>query len=384
MALFRRRRSDESAVAIDDFWSGWGELRSALAASIDEGAPVPAEVAQQLDERVQRIHPSLTWEVSRAPEPAPTNLASSPFESLDSPEALLASLDAEPASARASYALTLRAGDDDEARVLAERWYRAAPEDAEWTFFPARPADHAQLSRTITWHDHELDLSHVSVSMRVNHATGKIEAGVYHPDFMFLPEETQREVAEHVMLLAVGEDDMVRWVDSVKPLVEKPLDPLPPTSVPAVVRQLSGMSGGGGWVTLQGRIPLRGAMQLSARHPLHRRDYPALTLYVQVVASYTEADKDRLPTGSSAAALESYALRLREMLGANGALFAVQTLGGQRVFHFYLDPESGIFPEFEKAAREWSEGQASVTSELDPEWRIIEQLLKPIRKQLGR
>jgi len=385
MALFRRRRSadSESAVAIDDFWSSWGDLRAALAESVDSETPVPAEVAQQLDERVRRIHPSLGWEVSRAPEPGPAE-PGSPFESLDSPEALLASLEDEPASARAPYALTLRAGADDEARVLAERWYRAAPEDADWAFFPARPADHARLSRTVSWNDHELDLAHTSVSLRVDHASGRIEAGVYHPDFMFLPEETQQEVAEHVVLLAVGEDDRVRWVSSVKPLVEKPLDPLPPTAIPSVVRQLSGMGGGGGWVTLQGRIPLRGALQLSARYPLHRRDYPALTLYTQVMVSYTEADEDRLPTGSSASALEAYVLGLREMLGANGALFAVQTVGGQRVFHFYLDPESGILPEFEKAARGWSEGRVFVTSTLDPEWRTIDQILKPIRKQLGR
>ncbi|HLU97458.1 MAG TPA: DUF695 domain-containing protein [Thermobifida alba] len=384
MALFRRRRSadSESAVAIDDFWSAWTDVRDALASSVDEGAPVAAEAAQRLDERVRRIHPSLSWEVSRAPEPGPTDLAS--LGSLDSPEALLASLEDEPASARASYALTLRAGADDEARVLAERWYRAAPEDADWAFFPARPADHAQLTRATTWDDHELDLAHTSVSLRVDHSSGRIEVGVYHPDFMFLPEETRREVAEHVVLLAVGEDDLVRWIGSVHPLVEKPLDPLPPTSMPSVVRQLSGMGGGGGWVTLQGRIPLRGALQLSARYPLHRRDYPALTLYAQVMVSYAETDEDRLPTGASASALEAYALGLREMLGSNGALFAVQTVGGQRVLHFYLDPESGILPEFEKAARGWSEGRVFVTSALDPEWRTIDQILKPIRKQLGR
>ncbi|WP_234401556.1 DUF695 domain-containing protein, partial [Thermobifida halotolerans] len=170
----------------------------------------------------------------------------------------------------------------------------------------------------------------------------------------------------------------------VPPLVDKPLDPLPPTSVPSVVRQLSGTGGGGGWVTLQGRIPLRGALQLSARYPLHRRDYPALTLYAQVVVSYAETDDDRLPAGASASALEAYALGLREMLGSNGALFAQQTVGGQRILHFYLDPESGVLPEFEKAARGWSEGKVHVTSALDPEWRTIDQILKPIRKQLGR
>ena len=144
------------------------------------------------------------------------------------------------------------------------------------------------------------------------------------------------------------------------------------------------MSGGGGWVTLQAQIPLPGAMELSARHPLHRRDYPALTLYVQVVASYTEADKDRLPTGSSAAALESYALRLREMLGANGALFAVQTLGGQRSSTSTSTRSRASSPSSRRLPGSGRKARPPSPVNWTLEWRIIEQLLKPIRKQLGR
>ncbi|TDQ53615.1 DUF695 domain-containing protein [Actinorugispora endophytica] len=381
MALFRRRRpaDSETAVAVDGFWSQWADLRDALASSVDAGTPVPDETSELLGERVRRIHPNLRWEVSRAPTPDPIDLTAS----FDDPDALFARLDA-PASASASYALTLSAGADDDARVLAERWYRAAPPDADWTFFPAVPADHTGLVRPTTWDDHELDLSHTSVALRVDHASGRIEIGVYHPDFMFLPEEVQRGVSEHVAMLALGEDDFVRWVSSVNPLVEKPLDPLPPTSIPSVVQQLSGVGASGGWVTFQGRIPLRGALQITARHPLHRRDYPALSLYVQVTTAYGESDEDRLPAGSSASALDAYALGLRELLGANGALFAQQTVGGQRTFHFYLDPESGVLPEFEKAARGWSEGKVQITSALDPDWSTIDQILRPIRRQLDR
>ncbi|GLU46666.1 DUF695 domain-containing protein [Nocardiopsis ansamitocini] len=384
MALFRRRRSADSlsAVAIDDFWSSWADVREALAASIDARTAVPAEEAQRLDERVQRIHQGLGWEVSPAPAPDPADLA----VSFDDPAALFASLES-PSDASAptpAYALTLRAGEDDDARVLAERWYRAAPEDAAWAFFPSVPADHGRLTKSTVVSDHELDLSHTSVSLRVDHASGRIEVGVYHPDFMFLPEEVQLEVAEQVTMLALGEDHVVRWISTVRPLVEKPLDPLPPTSMPSVVEQLSGIGSSGGWVTLQGRVPLRGPVQIAVRHPLHRRDYPAFSLYVQVVVGYADTDDDKLPAQSSAAALDAFALGLRGLLGNNGALLAHQTIGGQRIFHFYLDPESGVLPELQKAVAEWPEGKTQLQSALEPEWDTINQILKPIRRQLGR
>src|SRR5690606_2708998 len=137
-----------------------------------------------------------------------------------------------------------RAGPDDEARIAAERWSRAAPEEPAWAFRPSLPADHEALSRPLDWNGHELDLAHTSVELRADPRRGTLTAGVYHPDFMFLPEEDQAGVAEHVVLLALGEDDYVRAIGAVRALVEKPLDPLPPTSIPSVAHQLGHGSGG--------------------------------------------------------------------------------------------------------------------------------------------
>src|SRR5699024_2195516 len=132
-----------------------------------------------------------------------------------------------------AYTLTLRPGHSDEARIQAERWARSAPEDSEWTFLPVRPADHEELGRTVRWDDHELDLSLVSVLMRVDQASGKVELGFCHSDNLVLAVLSRDRVAEHVILLALGEDDVVRWIGKTHPLVEKPLDPLPPTAMPS-------------------------------------------------------------------------------------------------------------------------------------------------------
>ncbi|GAA3766098.1 DUF695 domain-containing protein [Salinactinospora qingdaonensis] len=386
MALFRRRRSttNDSAVAVDEFWSQWADLRDELAASVDAKTAVPDEVAQRLTERVRRLHENLTWDVCPAPRPAPQGLDELAASFDDEARTLLSGdEDASQTAEEPAYALILSAGADENARVVAEQWRRAAPNEPQWRFFGARPADHEQLTTSLTWHDHELDLAHATVALRVDQKAGTIEASVYHPDFMFLDEETQVGVAKKVALLALGEDDYIRWIGSVTPLTEKPLDPLPPTSMPAVVRQLADALGGG-WVTLQGRIPLRGTTQILVRHPLHRRDFPAFTLYTQVTVNYANSDSDKMPAGDSSVALEEFSTRLRSLLNDNGALLAQQTGGGQRQFHFYIDPESGVLPELEMAVREWKEGRTRLETLLDPHWETIEPIIKPIRRRLGQ
>lgn len=393
MALFRRRRStqSDSAVAVDGFWHQWPEFRAPLAALVDNGVPLPEDVAERIGEAVRRIHSGLTWEVGRAPQEGGSGLGDTGDLDLDEesdPGQLLerlAALDDPLASLEGGgdYALTLSAGPDDQARVLTERWARAAPQEPGWRFFPAFPRDHDRLGRPVEWEGHELDLSHCTVAMRVDQQRSKMEIGVYHPDFMFLSDEVRNGVSDHVAMLALGEDDYVRWISKVEPLVEKPLDPLPPASMPSVVEQLASTMGSGGWVTLQGRVPLRGIIEIAARHPLHRRAFPALTLYVHVALPYANSDSDRLPAEPSTTALDEFAAGLRALLGDNGALLAQQTAGGQRQFYFYLGPDSGVLSDFEAAVREWSEGQPTLQSRLDPDWQTIDQLMRPIRRQMG-
>ncbi|MDT0302391.1 DUF695 domain-containing protein [Streptomonospora wellingtoniae] len=393
MALFRRRRStqSDSAVAVDAFWRQWPEFRAHLAALAESGTRLPEDVAARLNEAVRRIHPDVTWRVGAAPQASgggPGDTGDLDIDEDSDPGRLLerlAALDDPLASLEnaGDFALTLSAGSDDQARVLTERWARAAPQEPGWRFFPAFPRDHDRLGKTLGWEGHELDLAHCTVAMRVDQQSSRMEIGVYHPDFMFLADDLRGGVSERVVILALGEDDYVRWISKVEPLVEKPLDPLPPASMPSVVEQLANTMGSGGWVTLQGRVPLRGIIEIAVRHPLHRRDFPALTLYVHVALAYTNSDSDRLPAEPSATALAEFAEGLRTLLGDNGALLAQQTSSGQRQFYFYLDPDSGVLNDFEAAVRMWSEGQPTLQSRLDPEWQTIDQLMRPIRRQLG-
>ncbi|MBR8740469.1 DUF695 domain-containing protein [Nocardiopsis sp. MG754419] len=397
MALFRRRRSNDSTdsaasaatAAVTAFWDAWSSVRSALAESVDSDTPVPAEVSEKVTTLLRAIHPDLDWEVGKAPEPQSGGLDDMDLSTDIDPAKLLEQLAALDDPSRftnaPAYAMTLRPGASEDARVLSERWSRSAPEDAQWIFRPVLPADHDRLSTTVRWDDHELDLSHVSVSMRVDQGNGRIDVGVYHPDNMFLSTETRQALADHVTLLALGEDEVVRWVGRVAPLDERPLDPLSPTSMPAVAKQMGDLLGGtDGWVTLHGRLPLQGAVEILLRHPVTRRDFPALSLFVQVLAPYTHADADRLPQDTSTTALAELEARIAGILGDNGALFMQQTGSGQRMYVYYLDPESGVLPEFETALMDWPEGKIQLRTQLDPKWAQFDAARRPYVRRLGR
>src|SRR5699024_7668540 len=140
--------------------------------------PAPSAAAGPVSAPVHQTRPDLDWEVGHAPKDQPGALEDLDLSQDVHPDKLLTQLaELETPSqmgAGPSYTLTLRPGHSDEARIQAERWARSAPEDSEWTFLPVRPADHEELGRTVSWDDHEFDLSHVSVSMRVDQATGKV------------------------------------------------------------------------------------------------------------------------------------------------------------------------------------------------------------------
>ncbi len=393
MALFRRRRSNDttdSTAAISAFWEAWPSLRAPLAAAAEEDRPAPEEAAERVTALVKALHPDLDWEVGPAPASPRPDLTDLDLSMDVDPDELLERLAAldDPGSLAepAAHALTLRPGSSDDARIQSERWSRSAPGDDAWRFLPARPADHEGLGRTVRWEGHELDLSHVSVSMHVDRATGRIRVGVYHPDNMFLPEEVRRSLADHVVLLALGEDDVVRYIGEVRPLDESPMDPLPPTAIPSTVRQMVDMIGGGegGWVTLHGTGPGRGRVTFSARHPLTRRDFPALTLAVRVIVPYAQTSADGTPGESSAIALQELENRLNRVLGDDGAMVMHQTVPGRRDVLFYLDPDSGVLSRFEEELKGWAEGDLKLSTQLDPGRSVFAGLLRPYRSFFKR
>jgi hypothetical protein len=375
MALFRRARDNapSPAPAITEFWVWWDDARPRIEAAAFAAAPadatadpaidppadpatdvtagqeagepgtaadggLPAELIEEISARVDAIHPDLQWEISGEPG-APV--------------------------------LTLSGGGDGELRGLAERWRRAAPAGGHWTFCPARRAEPGLLGHKLSLGGHEFDLEYVLLSMRADQERARVHLGVYHPDFLFVPAEAQRQVASHVLVWALGEDDVARWVGEVTIVTEQPVDALPPATLAAVVEQLAEPFKEPAWLRGEGRTPRGHPAHIAVLFPLHRQDHPLCDLHVTVALPYANSNPDRLPVAPSSTALKTFQEKLDGLAGGRAVLALSETGDGLRVFHMYADPDSGVVAELDQLAAGWQEGRAKVTASPDPAWRTL-------------
>lgn len=349
MGIFRRPREASSSAAlpaITEFWEWWVQARPRIEAALS-AAPgpddhpaeeLPADLVDELTSRVQKIDPEVQWEIGGADDRAPT--------------------------------LTLTGGGDPGLRGLAERWLRAAPRDtAGWRFFAARQADHEMLAQNLVLGDHEFDLEYVKLGLRADAAQARVHVTAYHPDFLFVPEEQQLQVALHVLYWALGEDDVARWVGEVTLAMEAPVDALPPSMLPVVVEQIAEPFEEAAWLTGEGRTPRGHPSRLEVRFPLHRQDFPLHDLHVSVSLPYANSNPDRLPVEPSAGALRRFEKKIAALEGA--VLAAKETGDGLRVYHLYADPDSGVVARLDQLAASWSEGKGKVVSVADPSWRVL-------------
>jgi hypothetical protein len=384
MGIFGRRPRESSAPvapAIIDFWEWWDTARVRVEAALaadkeaaeaaeaagEEAAaeiagetagetaatgkeaederqvtsdPLPAELFEEIARRLQLIHPDLLWEIG---------------QNDDGP------------------VLTVTGGGDPELRGVTERWLRAAPPVSGrkgWRYYAARQPDHSMLSMGLKVGEDEFDLSYVRVGMRADTGRARVHVSVYHPDFLFVPEESQAQVAYHVLHWALGEDDVARWIGDVQIATEEPVDALQPAMLPAVVEQIAEPFAEPAWLNGEGRTPLGHPSQLRIRFPIHRQDYPLCDLHVEVSVPYGQANPDRLPVGSSASALRDFEKKLGGF--RDRAVLAIRITGdGHRSFHLYVDPDSGVVAELDQLAAGWPEGKAKVTSEPDPGWKNL-------------
>lgn len=333
MGLFRRRSSSSSSAdAIAEFWQWWPGVRERLAAG--PGAPDDA-LAEELLGRVTRMHPDLLWRISES--------------------------EGHPV-------LTLTGEGRDDLRAITERWLRAAPEDDTWEFRPAVAADPAALESTYRLGEHELELSAIALGVRVDSRQARVNVTVYHPDFLFLEEEPREIIARRALTLALGEDEVSRWIGDVVPAEEKPMDALGLSALPAVTRQLAGSRED--WLTGETRTPRGRPALVKVRFPLRRVDHPLCDTHVLVSVPYAHANPDRLPVDPSASALSEFGEKL-ESLGGDSLVAAYETGDDHRVFHVYADSASGALAEIDQLAAAWQEGKVRIATRADPEWQAL-------------
>jgi hypothetical protein len=340
MGLFRRKPRPE-AETIAEFWQWWATARDDVAAAIPAGTV--QVFANQLGHRVAGIRPDLQWELT----PGGTS----------------------------AHALVVTSGGQAALRATAARWLAAAPPaDETWSYRCARAADPSVFESTIEIDGHKLELDRIRYGITVDKERHQLDVVCYHPEFARLPDNVRGQVTFLTLDWAVGENDVEIWLGEVTWTATEPANPKTPENLRYAVTAVA--SDEDSWVLMEGQRRDGTPLLAMVASPLRSARWPRFDLHMPVRLAYQRYNDGQFPVGESLTALRDFEDEVSAALGANGALVAHETSGGQRTLHFYVDSQSNAPAELESHLPRWREGRASVEPRLDPGFDDVRHLMQ--------
>ncbi|GAB3424715.1 DUF695 domain-containing protein [Flindersiella endophytica] len=327
-----------AVAAIADFWTWWRGFAPQAATLIETGEF--DRLGEELEPRLAAIHPDLGWDLAK-PETA-------------------------------MYAIAVSGAGVPELRSLAERWLRAGPgPDATFEYYSAQQPNPGVLETTVDLDGHEVDLSHVAFGVRFDQQRARFDASIYHPDFLFIDEPTQLEIATLALGWALGEDDVTRWIGQLHLAPERPVDALEAPALRYVVQDTASRYPGTHWAQVTGQGPSAQPVVGLTRFPLRRVDYPLFDQHLALALPYKQHTKEGLPAPKAEGALESFQAGLEEILGSDGVLVAHLSGAGNRVLHIRADSATNAAERVRAYSGDWTQGKAHLEVSDDPSWQSV-------------
>ena len=331
-------------AGIERFWARWGHARAELADTLadtlaDEATP---QARARLEAEVGQIDPGLTCHLGPG--------------------------------VRSRYMLVVSGARHPALRVVAERWRRAGPpDDTDWEFHPAMPAEPAAFEALVLVAGIRLEPAEALALVRLDDLRFRMDVSVFHPAFARLDQGARTQVANILVGWALGEDDADRWLGQVDVTTTCPLDAVPVSTMGGLMAQLVARWGEERWATLEGTFG-RSRLVDTVRHPLRRVDYPLFDEHLAVRLPYRAAEADGQPDPAVEADLTAIREALVDRLGPDAILVATQTAGGERLLHFYADSTASPVEAIRSALAASAADDAGVQVTYDPGWDGVDHL----------
>jgi hypothetical protein len=335
----RKREPSESDVrtGIEEFWRWWDGAAGELAEAVPAGRLV--DHVNAVSARVAAIHPELAWEFGQG--------------------------------IHSEHQLTVTAGGDPALRRIARRWMRSAPpSDRMWSFYDMRLP--GSLDSVLRIGDADVAFAEVRVAAE-QRATG-LDVTVHHPVFASVPTEACGQIAFLCLDTALGEEATELWIGEIDWSTEDPAGSRPLAELPgilAAVTQEYAPDGKMGWLLAEARTP-HGPMVVRCLNRLMPVQAPNLDQHVAITIEFGAATSAGMPgpgEGDDLADLESI---LDAALTGVGQIVAVQTGGGSRTFHCYVDSTTRGADELRKVGRSSAGTRVHVHARLDPSWEAVQ------------
>jgi hypothetical protein len=332
----KRDKTGDVGAGIEEFWRWWNGAAGELAEAVSAGRL--ADHVDAVSARVAAIHPELAWEFGKG--------------------------------IHTEHQLTVTAGGDPALRRIARTWMRSAPpSDRTWSFYDMRLP--GSLDAVLRIGDAEVAFADVRVVAQ-RRATG-LDVTVHHPVFSTVPVETRGQIGFLCLDTALGEEAAELWIGEVDWSAEDPAGSRSLAELPemlAAVTQEYAPGGKMGWLLAEVRTP-HGPMVVRCLNRLAPVQAPDLDQHVAITTEFHAAT----PAGMPGPGDDDYLADLESALGAAadgvGQIVAVQTGGGSRTVHCYVDSTTSGADELKKAASSSAGTRVRVQTRLDPSWEAV-------------
>ena len=183
MRFLRRGTSADPELPIEQrlegFWAWWAGAKDSIAADIPRGTV--GSRAAEISEQVNRVHPSLAWELGKG--------------------------------ATSEHAFVVSCEGNPEIRPVALRWAASAPPaDATWEYHPSRQPGPPQI---LDIRGVRVPFSEVRSITSWDEARETLDVRLWHPAFDGLPTEVKAQISFLFLDNLVGEDDVERWIGAI-------------------------------------------------------------------------------------------------------------------------------------------------------------------------
>ncbi|MFV0458707.1 MAG: DUF695 domain-containing protein [Actinomycetales bacterium] len=343
MRFFGRRErpaSGPNPAAAREFW-GWWRDQGRETVTSELTADRLAELEPLLSQRVQAIHPELSWELSRG--------------------------------GHAEHALVITAAGDPALRPTARRWLQhAPPADATWEFHDTRqPCDVDGL--TLSFHDVDIHLGDTVVGTESTPALVHVQ--VFNPGLLRLDARASLEAAFLTLDSALGEEATETWLGEVSVVRERPPNGMSLTTLRGVVAELAReVTSGDGLLSMLEARTRKGPLLAMVREPLRPMIAPHLDTHVLVSVPFTTRGSSGMPTDEGLEHLQAFEEHLTTLAGDSGRWVGVETCAGVRRIHFYADSSTPVVAQIDAGVAGWTDGRVTVKAEHDPGWDNVADL----------
>lgn len=331
-----RRKGNDPADGVQDFWAWWAGAKDAVDAAIE--ARSARDIADELGARVDAVHPELEWELT-------------PGQS-------------------SRHALVVSAAGNAEIRYLAQRWLLAGPPpDETWEYADARRPSW-QAGTVMELADVPLPLDDLVVAA---HDRGqlRLDVEVHHPQMHRLPEQAQVTLAFLSLDWLLGEDAVEQWIGSIDAVVARPDGARPATELPAQVQALAA-DDEEAWSVLEGGPPERPRLAL-VRTPHPRFEDLQRIDHVAVTAPYRPGDVG-LPSDDVLLALRDLEDAAVGATSPVAVLMGHETSNGTRTLHLYSRDGEATARQLQPLVSAWELGRAKTKVTRDPGWAEVRHL----------